>query len=193
MDLIENQKETTDLTAKSPVVTDSESMTLKRATVIYQQSTKLIKNVSYTIKLLDITTEHKNTEKLQKIIIDDLIDKFTYEPEMWDTMARRELKGLPYNDQQDETCMDMDDSSSLRDRITSCNLAYQSAVKKIKTETMWSLYLDCLLEINQDMTTLPNYKKKLLKSALMQGHQANKLREKYYLHWVSVNTANPFP
>lgn len=65
-------------------------------------------------------------------------------------MARRELEGLVQPSLND-TAMEIDSSeqTSLRDRITSCNKVYQTALKKLKTEEMWSLYIDCLIEINQ--------------------------------------------
>jgi len=108
---------------------------------------------------------------------------------MWDTMARRELKGLVQPGFANKS-MEIENSGQIlfgqRDRITSCNKVYQTAVKKIKSEEMWSLYIDCLLEINCDMGSLPNLKRKLLKTALAQACQAKKLGEKHYLHWVCV-------
>lgn len=117
------------------------------------------------------------------ILRSDMISEFPCEPMMWDTMARRELAGFAQPCARDEP---IDPTPpSLRDRIESCNQVYQTAVKKIKTEDMWSLYIECLLEINQDLETLPNLKKKLLKNGFSQMHQAKKMKEKYYLCWVS--------
>lgn len=115
-----------------------------------------------------------------------MIKEYAHEALMWDTMARREFQGLVQPSFTD-TSMELETTKtppSLRCRITSCNKVYQTAVKKIKTEEMWSLYIECLLEINSDVESLPNFKKKLLKIALMQAHRAKKLREKYYLIWV---------
>lgn len=116
-----------------------------------------------------------------------MIREYAHEPLMWDTMAHRELQGLVQPSLND-TPMEIENSeqTSLRDRITSCNKVYQTAVKKIKTEDMWSMYIECLLEINQDLQLLPNFKRKLLKTALMQAHKAKRLKEKYYLRWVRV-------
>ena len=115
----------------------------------------------------------------------DLVKKYINEPLMWDTMARRELQGLP-NPVSKESTMEVDctEDNSRRDRITSCNDVYLIAVKKLKSEEMWSFYIDCLIEINQDGRSLPNLKRKLLRTALFQGHQAKVLKEEYYLHWV---------
>lgn len=118
-----------------------------------------------------------------------MIQQYAHEPLMWDTMARRELEGLvqPFIPDESITEVYSPEESSLRDRIISCNKVYQTAIKKIKTEEMWSLYIECLLEINHDTESLPNLKKKLLKNTLAQAHQAKKLKEKYYLHWVCIN------
>lgn len=115
-----------------------------------------------------------------------MIQEYTHEPLMWDTMARRELEGL-IQPSVNNTAVEVNSSEqiSLRDRITSCNKVYQTAIKKIKTEEMWSLYIECLIEINQKTGSLPNFKRKLLKTALSQAHQAKRLKEKYYLYWVS--------
>nr|XP_003705650.1 PREDICTED: U3 small nucleolar RNA-associated protein 6 homolog [Megachile rotundata] len=160
---------------------------LKRAYIIYQQASKRIKDVKFIIELLNITKEYSNTEKLQNKIVSDIIQEYAHEPLMWDTMARRELEGLVQPSLSDTTVkVDNTEQTSLRDRITSCNKVYQTAVKKIKTEEMWSLYIECLIELNQKAGTLPNFKRKLLKTALMQAHQAKKLKEKYYLYWINM-------
>ncbi|XP_034190619.1 U3 small nucleolar RNA-associated protein 6 homolog [Osmia lignaria lignaria] len=166
---------------------DDMSIGLKRAYIIYQQASKRIKDVKFIIELLNITKEHSNTEKLQNKIVSDMIQEYPHEPLMWDTMARRELEGLIQPSLSDTAIKtDNSEQTSLRDRITSCNKVYQTAVKKIKTEEMWSLYIECLIELNQKTGTLPNFKRKLLKTALMQAHQAKKLKEKYYLYWINM-------
>ncbi|EFN69487.1 U3 small nucleolar RNA-associated protein 6-like protein [Camponotus floridanus] len=161
---------------------DEIPFSLRTAYIVYQQAFECIKNVKFIIELLNIAKEYNDTEKLQKKIISDMIREYTLEPLMWDTMARRELQGL--NDIPME--IENSEQTSLRDRITSCTKVYQTAVKKIKNEEMWSLYIECLLEINHDLQSLRNFKRKLLKTALMQAHQAKKLNEKYYLHWIDM-------
>ncbi|KMQ92686.1 u3 small nucleolar rna-associated protein 6-like protein [Lasius niger] len=165
-------------------------ISLKTAYFIYQQAFERIKDIKFIVELLNIAKEYDDTEKLQMKIICDMMREYAHEPLMWDTMARRELQGLVQPDLND-TPMEIENSeqTSLRDRITSCNKVYQTAVKKIKTEEMWSLYIECLLEINRDaksLQLLPNFKRKLLKTSLTQAHKAKKLREKHYLHWIDM-------
>lgn len=49
---------------------------------------------------------------------------------------------------------------------------------------MWGLYLDYILEMNDELEKLPNYKQNCLKNAFQAAHNANMLTEKYYLIWV---------
>lgn len=67
-----------------------------------------------------------------------------------------------------------------------CCEVYDAAVKQIKSDKMWSMYLDALVELNQDIEHLPRYKRNLLLSALQGAHSANYLPEKFYLQWVSI-------
>ncbi|XP_067211528.1 U3 small nucleolar RNA-associated protein 6 homolog [Linepithema humile] len=183
----ENAENCEDSSASATVDDKEIPSSLKRAYSVYRNALEHIKDIKFIIELLNITKEYSDIEKLQKKIIWDMIQEYAHEALTWDTMARRELQGLIQPSLTD-TPMELENSeqTSLRDRITSCNKVYQTAVKKIKTEEMWSLYVDCLLEINRDQELLPNFKKKLLRTALVQGHQAKKLKEKYYLHWINM-------
>ncbi|XP_058799936.1 U3 small nucleolar RNA-associated protein 6 homolog isoform X2 [Phymastichus coffea] len=165
---------------------------LRKAYLIYEQAFQKVKDVKFIVELLNILQEYKNTEKLQHKIVNDIIVEYPHEPLMWDTMAQRELKGLIQPTCNNENSMVVDGSEpvSVRDKISNCYEVYQIAVKKIKTEEMWSLFIDCMLEINQDVDTLPNFKRKLLRNALLQAHQAKKLKEKYYLAWIDMLNVN---
>lgn len=164
---------------------DDTPVELKHARLIYQQAYKHIKDVNFIIELLDIASKYKDTKDLQKIIMNNLVENFSDEPIMWDTWARREFKGLSYSsDQDDDSLGGKSKKKTLRDRLNSAIEVYESAVKLLPTKTMWSLYINFLLEINKDNSTLPNYKRKLLKAALTQGHEEKNLEEKYYWFWV---------
>ncbi|XP_033211584.1 U3 small nucleolar RNA-associated protein 6 homolog [Belonocnema kinseyi] len=180
------EKDKEELRASVPE-SGKESSKFKRTEAIYEQAFKWVKEIKFFINLLSVTKDYENTDALQKKIINDMVKKYMNEPLVWDTMARRELQGLP-NPSSNDTAMEVDgtEQNSLRDRITSCNEVYLIAVKKLKSEEMWSLYIDCLLEINQDLELLPNLKRKLLRTALSQGHQAKLLKEQHYLHWIGL-------
>ena len=67
-----------------------------------------------------------------------------------------------------------------------CCGVYVAVLKQLPTESMWSLYLEMLLELNQDRTDLRKFKKNLLRDAFKGAHNAGCMQEKYYLLWVSV-------
>ena len=71
----------------------------------------------------------------------------------------------------------------------SCCGVYTAIVKQLPTERMWSLYLEALLELNQDQIHLPKFKKNLLREAFQGAHSAGCLQEKYYLRWVRLYTS----
>lgn len=160
---------------------------IKKALVIYKTASSKINNLDFMIKLLNITKDFENTDKLPIKIIADMNEKYSNEPKLWDVMARRELEGLSYRSEDEKMEIDNENESrSLKDKIKSCNDVFQKAVEQFQSEAMWSLYIDCLIEINHDISELPNYKRKLLKNALLQGHEAGKLEEKYYLNWIAM-------
>ncbi|XP_019699148.1 U3 small nucleolar RNA-associated protein 6 homolog isoform X2 [Harpegnathos saltator] len=159
----------------------------KKAYVIYQQASEYIHDIKFIIKLLTVTEEHDNTEELQMKIVSDMLRDYTLEPLMWNKVAHRQLEGLIQLDILDPPIeLNNSEQISLKDRITICNDVYQVALKHVPTEEMWSLYIECLLDINKDQESLPNFKKKLLKAVLTQAHQAKKLKDKYYSYWINM-------
>ncbi|XP_032664948.1 U3 small nucleolar RNA-associated protein 6 homolog [Odontomachus brunneus] len=162
-------------------------LSLDKAYLIYQQASEHIRDIKFIIQLLTITEEYDNTEKLQKKITCDMIQNYPHEPLIWDKIAHRELDGLVQPDLIDISIeLDSSEQSSQRSRIISCSKVYQLALQNIETEEMWSLYIECLLNINKDLESLPNFKRKLLKTALAQAHRAKKLKEKYYIYWIDM-------
>lgn len=88
----------------------------------------------------------------------------------WDTMARRELEGIFFKSSDAQELgipMEIDlekesESMTLKGRIQRSVDVYEGAVKKLNTPKMWSLYLDHLIEINNDLSSLKVFKGKLL-------------------------------
>ncbi|PNF31407.1 U3 small nucleolar RNA-associated protein 6-like protein [Cryptotermes secundus] len=172
------------------------------AEVIYESAIKKIHDVHFLIDLLAIAKEYDFTSKLQFKMVTYMIQTFSNDEFTWDTMARRELEGLTYIDPQfpEESNLltapsgtseiDEDGNNSknscLKQRIRQCCGVYVAVLKQLPTEKMWSLYLDMLLELNQDLTYLPRFKKNLLRVAFQDAHSAGCMQEKYYLLWVDM-------
>ncbi|XP_063228189.1 U3 small nucleolar RNA-associated protein 6 homolog [Bacillus rossius redtenbacheri] len=161
----------------------------KIAEVMYEMAVKKINDVSFITTLLSTASKYDFTQNLQRKIINDLLKNFPNDELTWNTMARRELEGLHYTDSpfpSEHRAVKDDSKKSLRERIKLCVGVYVAAFKKVNTERMWSLYIDTLLEINEDTTHLPVFKKKLLREAFQGAHAAGKLAQKYYKLWAEM-------
>ncbi|XP_067003125.1 U3 small nucleolar RNA-associated protein 6 homolog [Anabrus simplex] len=175
------------------------------AEVIYETASKKVSDVAFLISLLSIAKDYSFTEKLQAKIVNDLLSRFPDDELTWDAMARRELEGLSYSadppvsdalSPNNEASMEIVEEGAsnnkpaiknpLKERIRRCCAVYTAAVKQLPTERMWTLYLDTLFELNQDLSHLPTFKKKLLRAAFQGAHSAGLMIEKYYLHWVDI-------
>nr|BAN20997.1 hepatocellular carcinoma-associated antigen [Riptortus pedestris] len=138
------------------------------AEVIYDSAIKKINDVTFLVDLLNIAEEYKFTSTLQNKIIEGMKTKFPNEEVTWDTLARRELEL----------------GGTFKERIEKCITTYQSGLDRIHTQKMWGFYLDCVLELNEDPNTLPNFKKNCLKNAFDAAHKAEMLTERHYLMWI---------
>ncbi|XP_014486143.1 PREDICTED: U3 small nucleolar RNA-associated protein 6 homolog [Dinoponera quadriceps] len=182
----ENKEDDSALTARQD---NRILLPLRKAYLIYQQAVQHVNDVRFTIKLLTIAEKHDNTEELQEKMISDMVRDYSHEALTWDKMARRELRRKPARPDNVDRAASPEKKVLLRDRIVSCSNIYQTALKDINTEEMWYLYVECLLDISRDSRSLANFKRKLLKIALSQAHQARKLTEKHYLYWFDMLSA----
>ena len=121
-----------------------------------------------------------------------MIKNFPHEPLVYDAIAHRELQGIRHSLGDENDLKNAENNLSLNDNeeyfarncIERCYRVYENSVNIISSEEMWSLFIECMLEINQNAELLPNLKNKLLKASLTQAHESKKLKEKYYLYWV---------
>lgn len=61
---------------------------------------------------------------------------------------------------------------------------YVAAIKRLNSERMWEYYIDAMIELEKDSTTLTLFKRGLLLNALEEGANNGKLSEAHYLVWV---------
>lgn len=61
---------------------------------------------------------------------------------------------------------------------------YKEGLRNVPTKRMWSFYLNYILEISEDLSTLPTFKKNFLKNAFEAAHKESMLSEQHYLFWV---------
>lgn len=89
-------------------------------------------------------------------------------------MAKMELEGISFEESEDQKPIQlMEDnlergleSKTLKGRIQKGVDIYEQAVKKLNTAKMWGYYLDYLIELSKNSTSLTVFKSKLLRNAL---------------------------
>ncbi|KAL0276206.1 UNVERIFIED_CONTAM: hypothetical protein PYX00_003820 [Menopon gallinae] len=166
----------------------------KLAEVVYENALTKISNVEFKVNILNLASEYSETKTLQNKIFQNLIKEHSEEEITWDMMAKRELQGISYEDPEGKKLgelMEVDlerelESKTLKGRIQKSVDVYEGAVKKLNTPKMWSFYLDHLIELNNNSTSLTVFKSKLLRNALEGALAAGHLEEKYFLHWIET-------
>ncbi|KAH8408988.1 hypothetical protein KR009_004907 [Drosophila setifemur] len=165
---------------------------LERVEAVYRNSMANITQLNYFVSLLDSCEDyHELTGKLQRIIIDDIQEKFPREPGLWDLLAQRELRGYHLGDLADEDQDNSDEepaskkscpvnSRSLKRRIQLCVTVYKSAVEELQTAEMWGRYLDAMLALNTDVKQERILKQQSLADALQAGHRSRLMGVKHY-------------
>ncbi|KAH8265877.1 hypothetical protein KR038_009218 [Drosophila bunnanda] len=174
---------------------------LERVEAVYRNSMTNITQLDYFVKLLESCEDHAElTHKLQRVIIDDMQEKFPREPGLWDLLAQRELRGYHLGDmaenEEEPVAADGDakgdgqpaskksrphvNARSLKRRIQLCVTVYKSAVEEVQTKEMWSRYLDAMLALNSDTKTERALKQQSLADALEAGHHSKMMGVKHY-------------
>jgi len=165
---------------------------LERVEAVYRNSMANITQLDYFVKLLESCEDHQElTGKLQRLIIDDMQEKFPREPGLWDLLAQRELRGFHLGDLEDEDLDTSDEepaskksrsvnARSLKRRIQLCVTVYKSAVEELQTPEMWNMYLDAMLALNTDGKSERILKQQCLADALQAGHRSQMMGVKHY-------------
>ncbi|XP_075158653.1 U3 small nucleolar RNA-associated protein 6 homolog [Haematobia irritans] len=204
-------KETARITDVSSTLNVMErQLGLERALLLYRNNRAKITNVSYYLKLLERCEEpaYVNcTALLQKEITDDLTKHFFAEPIVWDFLAQRELRGYNIIDLQDVTPLQVAEiqdtldsplineniwkTRSLKIRIELCFKAYEKAVEALPNETMWSYFINAMLDLNQDMSTEGDLKRYCLSKAFNMGHKSRLMSVTHYEALVELLLKSP--
>uniref|UniRef100_A0A1B0DPT5 U3 small nucleolar RNA-associated protein 6 homolog n=1 Tax=Phlebotomus papatasi TaxID=29031 RepID=A0A1B0DPT5_PHLPP len=169
---------------------------LEQAKIIYLNSRKKIHSIEYLVNILEILQEFAFAEDLRNLVLKDMQNDHPLEELMWHTLAHRELMGLHMaNDQQtnesetESQDISGDDATAKNQttpkrRIESCVAVYEQATKILKTEKMWSYYINTMLELNQDTSAQATLKKKVLHVAMRGAYEAGFLSEAHYIYFI---------
>ncbi|XP_031620644.1 U3 small nucleolar RNA-associated protein 6 homolog [Contarinia nasturtii] len=180
-----------------------ENLALQHAKTVYTNGQKILKNCQFYIEILKIVDRFAYATSIQQLILHDLRELFQNEEIMWHNLAQRELNGLPTDkfierikqDHEDE--LNNEDSlsitqqhTSLRKRIESCVEIYEEAVKVVNTAKMWNYYINAMLELNKDLSSLIGVKRFSLSRAFAGGNNSNHMSENHYLQYIELLYSN---
>ncbi|KAL5274361.1 UTP6 family protein [Megaselia abdita] len=162
----------------------AQSLGLKMVLLIYENSKKHIKDVKFLGNLLIICEDFPFTKGLQKTIIQEITENYPKNEEVWDILAKRELRGFHMIDLETEG--DAFSKRTSEKRIEMCCMVYQNAVTSVNTSLMWKYFIDALLELNQDMEVEPVLKRRKLGNTLKEAHEAETMSEEHYLFYTAL-------
>lgn len=106
----------------------------------------------------------------------------------------RELKGYHINDiySKDINITSFDTHRENQTQLTSkkrielCVKIYSTAASIMKTQTMWSHYIDAMIDLNNNKSTQQNLKQNCLLTAYEGAHEAKCLSELQYLQYIEL-------
>lgn len=202
------------LSETAAMAKDLQPASLKRVVAIYNTAKKKICNVDFLVTLIKQCEEEKYasfSKPLQKMIVNDMMILYPREEAVWDLLARRVLAGepidkIPENDYSmsvdneiESQLVEEDDKDeknfkdvsmkpipTLKARIEECFKIYQTAVTILKTPEMWSMFIRCMLQLNNDLSTQAVLKRKKLASAFRGAHDANCMTDEYYHAYITL-------
>lgn len=143
--------------------------------VMYDSAVKNINDIDFMIDLLNISRKHDFLAEIKNSIVNDMMVRFPTDELTWHTIAKLELNER-----------NIDGTQSVRERIERCINSYIETLKRLPTDHMWAFYLDTVIELNKDSSSIPNFKRKKLREAFRSGCELNKLTENHYLYWIEV-------
>lgn len=112
------------------------------------------------------------------IISSDIMDLHSNEELAWNAIAKTKYEGFscdwrrligenePMKSNENESEQGKKVISKKREKIQDSIVVFEEAVKRLNTTKMWSFYLDHVLDINDDICSLPVFKAKLLANAM---------------------------
>jgi U3 small nucleolar RNA-associated protein 6 len=167
--------------------------TFQRMTALYQNCKTKIHSIDFYVDLLGVFKEFPFAQKLEKMILKDMLEAFPCDPILWHTLAQRELEGLHTKDDDEDEISVVNVkqkplSTDLKTRISLCIEIYDRAVDILNTEKIWSLYINAMLDLNLDRNPidLMGFKRKALGNAFRKGHEVGKISELHYQQYLEL-------
>ncbi|KAF6204346.1 hypothetical protein GE061_002687 [Apolygus lucorum] len=150
----------------------------KTIELVYDAAKNQIHDVDFFLDLYHSIRELPFAMDLEVKLHSDLLELFPREETMWDTLAQIKLEQLKIPTNQPQ----------FRNIIEEVVGMYKTALEKhLNTPTMWSMYIDRVLEIYNDASVdLSKFKKNCVLMAFAAAYHKNQLNEKHYLIWAEL-------
>ncbi|KAJ6639809.1 U3 small nucleolar RNA-associated protein 6 like [Pseudolycoriella hygida] len=173
------------------VVLDRVMLLYNNAKLVYNEEkpAERMKSLSFKAAILDKLGKFSFTKEIQLKILDDMQSNKNCETELfWHIMARRELNGQITLDQERNKRLEGNSSAyeSERVKIQRCVNVYKGATSKINTVQMWTFYIRTMLELNENVKTLPILKRSMLGCAFKAAFAAKKISELLCLQYLVI-------
>lgn len=168
---------------------------LKKLEEIIKATFINIKDCNFQIQLLEILEEYDITTSVQAVIVNHLMKEYLDNEYTWHTFAQRERKGFSYQiNVEGKVELESTKSRTPKARLEACFSKYKEGLSKVSLNTrakLWILYLDFLLELQQDtFTGATVLKTETLKQALNEASSEGYLQETHYMAWLDLVPEN---
>ncbi|XP_074042828.1 U3 small nucleolar RNA-associated protein 6 homolog [Leptinotarsa decemlineata] len=165
-------------------VQNKDELCSKKIETYVESIFKNVNDYQFLLKVLKLLEPYNFTKSVQNKIINWLLQYFSDEEQVWHTLAQREKNGYHYG-----TSVDFTKKMSTKFCLNSCFEKYKEGLSKISLEkksVLWTLYLDCLIDLQQENRIANNLIKTALLTALEDANADSALNERYFVVWVKL-------
>lgn len=169
----------------------SEDKCISSITEVVETIFTNIHDPDFYIELIVLLEEHHCTISIQDIIIKKITNDYYDNENVWDALAQRERRGV-YLIIKTSTQDQAEASTKTRTpkaKLEACFAKYNEGLSKVSSDTkpkLWALYLDFLIDLQQDTACANVLKQSTLRTALNEAYADNCLLERHYVAWLKL-------
>uniref|UniRef100_A0A1Y1JV88 U3 small nucleolar RNA-associated protein 6 homolog n=1 Tax=Photinus pyralis TaxID=7054 RepID=A0A1Y1JV88_PHOPY len=146
-----------------------------------------INDPNFYIELIVQLEEHQFTLAIQDVIINKMTGDYYNNENIWHALAQRERRGI-YQLIKLSNPEPATKSRTPKAKLEACFAKYLEGLSKVSQVTkpkLWALYLDFLIDLQQDTASANVLKQSTLKAALHSAYSEDCLLERHYIAWVT--------
>uniref|UniRef100_A0A8D8B5S7 U3 small nucleolar RNA-associated protein 6 homolog n=1 Tax=Culex pipiens TaxID=7175 RepID=A0A8D8B5S7_CULPI len=152
--------------------------TLESLNLIYEHYKKREPSLEFYVKLLDALKHKPEVKSFGVVVLNDLKEQFATKEAMWSALAQLALDGSYLLDDSKDV--------SFPERLKNCVGIYDEAVETLPTKQMWTLYVDAVLKLNEDMTSHQKLRRKTLGNVFKKAFESGSLEEDKYVQYLKL-------